>query len=102
MAGASVNQVHLANAALVLLKGGNLFRLRRPHQHRAIAVRPSSVVRGVAKIFHPISRELRFTACGDVAHPQVEIANERGALSIGRENVHGRPATTGAWTLTAT
>ena len=90
MADASVDQVHFAYAALVLLKSRNFARIRRPHKHRTIAMDPSRIVRRVPKILHPVGRELRLTAGGHVAHPQVEIANERGALSVRRENVNRR------------
>src|SRR5437870_3677562 len=99
MTDASINQVHLADAPLVLLKGRNLFRIRRPHKHRTIAMRPARIVRGIPKIFHAVGRELRLTACGQIAQPEVEIANERGALFVRRKNVNRSSTTTTASSL---
>src|SRR3989442_6815903 len=99
MTDASINQVHLADAPLVLLKGRNLFGIRRPHEHCAIAVRPARIVRGIAKIFHAIGRQLSLFAGRDVTHPEVEIENERGALFVRRKNVNRSSTTTTASSL---
>ena len=50
-----VHQIHLADAALVLLKGRDLFRIGRPEQDRPVAVRPAGVVGGVAEILHAVA-----------------------------------------------
>src|SRR6185436_6263365 len=102
MAGARVDQVHVARSTLVLLEGRNFFRIRRPNEHRPIAVRPAGVVCRVAKGFHAISRKLGVFSGRNVAHPEVVIANESRALLIGRSDFPWRAATsTEGRTLTA-
>jgi hypothetical protein len=79
-----LDQIHFSGAALVLLEGGNLFRIGRPQKDGAIAVNPAGVVRGVAEIFHAVGSQLRFLVAGDVAQPKIPVANEGGALAVGR------------------
>jgi hypothetical protein len=78
------NQVHFADAALVLLIGGNLTGIGGPEEHRIIARYPAGIIGGVTEILDAIGGELGFFAAGDVAHPQVVIANEGGGLAVGR------------------
>src|SRR2546422_4811943 len=87
MADLRVDEVHLADVALVLLEGRDLFRVRRPDENRAIAFRPAGVVGGVAEVLHAVGRERGFLAAGDVADPQIPVANERGALAVRRRHV---------------
>jgi len=79
-----LNQVHVAHVALVLLEGGNVFRIGRPDEDGAVTVRPSGVVGSVAEVFHPIGGELRLFAAGNIANPKVPIADECGELAVGR------------------
>ena len=53
---------------------------------------PAGVVGGVAESLHAIGGELRFLSRGDVAHPQVVVADERRALAIGRRQIGRRRA----------
>ena len=92
MAHLGFHQIHLADTPLVLLEGRDLFRVRRPKQHRTIAVNPTGIVRCVAKIFHAVRSELGLFACGHIAHPQIEVANKCCAFLVRRENVIGRAA----------
>jgi len=55
---------------------------------------PSRHCRGIAEILHAVRSELVFFARCDVANPQIEIANEDGALFVGREHVGARAAAT--------
>ncbi len=87
---AGVHQVHLADAALVLLEGGDLARVGRPLHHRAIAEAPAGVVGGVAVVLDAVGGERRFLVGGDVAHPQVPVADEHRPLAVGRQHVGPR------------
>ena len=87
MSGAGVDEVHLADAALVLLEGRDLLRVGRPDEDRAVAPRPAGVVGGVAEVLHAVGGELRFPARRDVAHPEVLVADERGQAAVGRRDV---------------
>ena len=69
MADGGVHQIHLADAAAVVLKCRDLFRIRRPEQNRPIAAGPAGVVGCVAKIFHAVLRELRLLAGGRHREP---------------------------------
>ena len=82
-----VDEIHLADVALILLERRDLLRVGRPDENRAIAVRPAGVVRGVAEVLHAIAGELRLAARCDVAHPQIPIADERAALAVGRQRL---------------
>ena len=90
MADLGADQVHLADASLVLLKRRDLLRIGRPHQNRAVAAGPSGVVRGVAEIFHAVGGELRFLIRSRIAHPQVVIANEGGVFFVRRLRIVAR------------
>src|SRR5579871_3321094 len=79
------DEVHLAIFALVLLEGGDLLRVRRPDEDGAIALLPTGVVGGVAVVLDAVGGELRLFAGGDVAHPEVVVADERGLGLVGRE-----------------
>src|SRR5690606_26825714 len=79
-----LHQDHLAGPALVLLEGRDLRRVGRPHQDRAVAVGPAGVVGGVAVVGAAIGGELRLLARGDVAHPQVPVADEGLRLAVRR------------------
>src|SRR5690606_19911478 len=79
-----LHQHHLAGPALVLLEGRDLRRVGRPHQDRAVAVGPAGVVGGVAVVGAAIGGEPGFLARGDVAHPQVPVADEGLRLAVRR------------------
>src|SRR5207302_5861362 len=89
MANFGFYQVHLAHAALVLLEGGDLLRVRRPKQDWTVAVDPAGVVGGVAEIFYAVGSKLGLLGGGNVAHPEIEIANECSELFVGREHLQG-------------
>ena len=82
-----VDQIHLADVALILLKRGDLLRIRRPRDDRAIAACPSGIVGGVAEVLHAIGGERRFPARRDIAHPQVPVADEHRFRAVGRRRV---------------
>src|SRR5207248_7439952 len=91
-----LDQVHLANAALVLLEGSDLLRIGRPEKDRAVAPDPTSVVRRVAEILDTIRGELLFLASRNIANPQVPIADKGGELLVGGERLVASPRTTAA------
>src|SRR5205807_8387982 len=80
MANLGFHQVHLAHSALVLLKSRNLPGVRGPKQDGAVALDPTGVVSGIAEILHAVSGKLRLFAAGNVAHPEVEVADECSTL----------------------
>ena len=84
---ARIDQVHLSGLALVLLKRGQLFRIRRPQHDGPLTAGPSGVVRGIAEIFDCVLGKLRLLAGGNLAHPKVEVADEGGLLAIRRERL---------------
>ncbi len=84
MADFGFDEVHVAVVALILLEGGDLFGIGGPEDDGAVAVDPSGVVGGVAKIFYAVVGELGFLAGGEVADPEVPVANEDGAVAVGR------------------
>ena len=92
MARRGVRQVHHADTALVLLKRCDLLRIRRPHEHRAIAVNPAGVVGGVPKALDAILRERQLRVGGDVAHPEIVVLDEGRTLAIGRQDFGSRAA----------
>ncbi len=92
MSHGGVDQVHFADLALVLLERRDLLRVRRPQKDRAITVRPSGVVGGVAVVLRAVGGELRLLAAGDFAHPQVVVTDESGQLAVGRGRVDARGA----------
>ena len=98
MSDLGLDEEHVADLALVLLRRGDLLRVGRPEQHRAIAARPTGVVGGVAEILHAVRRELAFLAARDIANPEIPVANERGLGSVGRHHGSARRATTSAAT----
>src|SRR3546814_1483785 len=53
------DQGHGAGPALVLPEGGDLRRIRRPHQDRLVGVLPAGVVGGVTVVLHAVGGELR-------------------------------------------
>ena len=79
-----VDEVHLADLALVLLVGGDLLRVGRPEHDGAVAAAPAGVVGGVAEVLHAVGRQRRSCAGGDVAHPEVPVADEDRALAVRR------------------
>jgi hypothetical protein len=79
-----VHQVHLADAALILLERGDLPRVGRPAKNRAVAARPARVVGGVAEVLDAVFGERRFAAGGDIADPEIPVANESHAFPVGR------------------
>ena len=93
-----LDEEHVADFALVLLRRRDLLRVRRPEQNRAIAARPAGVVRRVAEVLLAVGRELLLLTGRDVAHPEIPVANERGALAVGRHHgiARGAAASTAA------
>ena len=81
------HQVHLADAALILLEGGDLLGIGRPQHDGPVAAGPAGVVGGVAEVLDAVGGERRLLAGGGVAHPQIRIANEGGVLLVGGENL---------------
>ena len=77
-----LDQVHLADAALILLIRGDLLRVGRPRHDWAIAVRPSRVVGRVAEVFHAVERQLRFLVGRHVANPQIPVTDEDRLLPV--------------------
>jgi hypothetical protein len=78
------DQVHVADAAGILLERLDPPRVRRPHQQRHRAPRPARVVRGVAEVLHAVRRERAVLARLQVAHPQVVVADVRRPPAVGR------------------
>src|SRR5688572_19830881 len=85
MPNACVHQVHFADAALVLLEGRDLLRIRRPEYDRTIAHSPAGVVGGVAEVLHTVGGKLLLGAGGHFTNPQVMLADEDCALAVGRK-----------------
>src|SRR5690606_10286681 len=79
-----MHQHHLAGLALVLPERRDLHRVRRPHQDGIVGVLPAGVVGGVAVVGAAVGGQLRFRAAGQVAHPQVPVADEGFAPAVGR------------------
>ena len=52
-----LDEVHVADLALVLLVRGDLLRVGRPQHDGALARRPAGVVGGVAEVLHAVGRE---------------------------------------------
>src|ERR1700738_4785739 len=92
MAHFGVDEIHLADAALVLLEGRDLPRVRRPEKNRVVAANPAGVVRRVAKLLYAVSRELRLASAGDVANPKVVGTNEGSTLAVQRHDFRRRSA----------
>jgi hypothetical protein len=78
------DQGHGAGLALVLLEGGDLLAIRRPHQHGLVGVLPAGVVGGIAVVGLAVEGQLDFLAGRDIAHPQVPAADEGLARMVGR------------------
>ena len=93
MADRRVDEVHLADAALILLERRDLLRVGRPEEDRAVAARPAGVVGRVAEVLDAVLGQLRLPAGRDVADPEIPVADERRALAVGRHlRVRGRRA----------
>src|SRR6202012_4476646 len=80
------HQIHLTRLALVLLEGGDLAGIGRPDQDRGIGMFPAGIVGGVTEVFHTVGGQLGLLAGGDVAHPQVPVADKRFAVFVRREH----------------
>src|SRR3954470_17668683 len=76
-------QVHLADAALVLLKRRDLFRIRRPDEDRAVAPNPAGVIGGVTEILDTVHGQLCFGICYRIANPKIVVAYESGPAFVG-------------------
>ena len=87
-----LDQVHVADLALVLLLRRDLLAVGRPRQRRRGAGGPSGVARRVAEVLHAVGRELALLAGGDVAHPEIPVADEERLAAVGR---HRRRRRTG-------
>jgi len=83
---ARVDEIHLADVSLILLEGGDLFRIRRPEDDRPVAVAPAGIVGRVAEVLDAVRCERRFGARRHVAHPQVVVADEHRAPAVGRRH----------------
>src|SRR5688572_6797774 len=81
------DQVHIADAAAVVLEGRNPFRVWRPQQDWAVALGPAGVVGRVREVLHAIGRDLDFLLRRYVPHPEVEVAHERRAFAVRGEDV---------------
>ncbi len=77
------NEVHLAIFALVLLEGCDLFGVGRPDEDGIVAHLPSGVVGRVAEVLDAVGGELRLFAGGDIANPEVVVADEGGLGLVG-------------------
>ena len=84
------HQVHPPNLPLVLLKRRNLLRVRRPHQDRTVAMRPSRIVGRIAIVGHTIRGQLCLLPGRNVPHPQIILANERRLFLVRRKIVRLR------------
>ena len=71
-----LDEVHVADLPLVLLLRRDLLAVGRPRQRRRRARRPAGVARRVAEVLHAVGRELALLAGGDVAHPEIPVADE--------------------------
>jgi hypothetical protein len=87
VADVSRDEIHIACSSLVLLKGRDLFRIRRPNQYRPVAVYPTGVVRRVAKILNAIGRQLCFLAGRHILDPQIIVLYICGTLSVRRDDI---------------
>ena len=88
-----LDEVHVADLALVLLVGGDLLRVGRPEDDGAVARRPAGVVGGVAEVLHAVGRERVLLPRRDVADPEVPVPDEHGALAVGRRDGWRRAGT---------
>ena len=83
-----VDQVHLTDFTFILLIGRDPLRVGRPEEDGAVAAAPAGVIRGVAKVLHAVLGELPFLARGDVANPEIPVADEGRPLAVrGRDVV---------------
>ena len=80
-----VGQVHLACPALILLEGCDALRVRGPDENGIVRVGPPGVVRCIAEVGDAVEGKLQLFSGGDVARPQVPVADECGPGSIGRK-----------------
>ena len=87
-----LDQVHVADLALVLLLRRDLLAVGRPRQRRRGAGRPAGVAGRVAEVLRAVGRELALLAGGDVAHPEIPVADEQRLGAVGR---HRRRRRTG-------
>ena len=83
MARLSPDQIRLTDTALILLEGCDPARVGRPENDGVMGVLPSGVVGGVAEIIYPVCGELRLFARGELAYPEIVVANEGRELSVG-------------------
>src|SRR6185437_429117 len=86
VAHARVDEIHVADVAIILLLCSDLFRVRRPENDWTIAVYPACVVGCVAEIFLAVRGQLLLATRGDVADPEIPVANECDALSVRRHS----------------
>src|SRR5438876_12012377 len=78
MSDSGTHEIHLADTPGVMLKRRDLLRIRRPQEHRTIALRPTGIVGGVTKILHAILGQLCLLTGGGISYPKVVVADERG------------------------
>ena len=79
-----LDEIHVADLALVLLLRRDLLAVGRPRQRRRRARRPAGVARRVAEVLLAVGRELALLAGGDVAHPEVPVADEDRLAAVRR------------------
>ena len=86
MPDARLDQVHVADVALVLLEGRDLPRVGRPEENRPVAPGPARVVGGVAEVLHAVGGELPLGAGREIADPEILVPDEGAQLPIGRND----------------
>ena len=85
MADGRVDQVHLADLALVLLLRRDLLRVGRPRHHRAVAAAPAGVVGGVAEVLRRRRSSARFSSPLFMSRTQrFQLRMKTRARAVGR------------------
>src|SRR5262245_35141819 len=90
MAYGRMHEIHFPGPAAVELECCDLFRVRRPQQHRIVASGPTSIVGGVTEILNTVLRKLYVLPPCEVANPKVVITDESCAFAVRRQNAVGR------------
>ena len=80
------DEVHLANAAPVVLERRDLLRVRRPREDRPVAVRPPGVVRCVTEVLDAVGRQLDVLARRELTRPQVVVLDVGRPLAVRRNS----------------
>src|SRR5262249_29432040 len=82
MTDASVHEIHLADASVILLECRDPLRIWRPPDDGAVAFGPAGVVGGIAEIFDAFFGQLQIFVAGDIVDPEVPVANEGLFLAV--------------------